>query len=112
MEKLDIMLTKIKQALFAQNQRNVIDIIWAKPLEIVSSYCDCSLLILLDMDSGWEFEKFVSDMLYDLELEYDVSIDAVFMAEAELGSIRCDQPIFENLLLKGYHLCNLTKLSG
>lgn len=112
MKQPEIMLDKLKQALFAQEQRKVLDIIWAKPLELTASYTDYFVLVILEMDSGWEFERYVSDILYDIELEYGVSIDTLFMADAEIGSIRCEQAIFENLLQKGYHLCNLTKLTS
>lgn len=112
MDQTNIIIEKFKNAMFAQDYRNVIDIIWVKPLELVAAYSDLTILVILEMDSGWEFEKYVSDILYDIELEYCVGFDTLFMAEAEQGSIRCDQPIFENLLQKGFHLCNLTKHTG
>lgn len=112
MDRKDIIFDRFKNALFAQNQRKILDVIWTNPLELAASYSDYSILIVLEMDSGWEFEKYVSDLLYDIELDYRVSIDTLFMADAEMGSIRCEQPIFKNILQKGFHLCNLTKLTG
>ena len=62
---------------------------------------DYDVLIVLNHDYDIEFKEKVTDIVYDMELKYDVLIDTFFISTDELQcSLRGAQPVFMNAVKK------------
>jgi uncharacterized protein len=66
-------------------------------------YSDFDILILLNMDYSKNDENRILDICYDVDLEYDILIDAHVLSSNELKSKRGRQPIFVNALKNGIY---------
>ncbi len=64
---------------------------------------DYDVLIVLDNDYTAKDENIILDLCYDINLKYDILIDAHLLSEREIKSIRGKQPIFVNALKNGIH---------
>jgi uncharacterized protein len=64
---------------------------------------DYDILIVLDNDYSAKDENIILDLCYDINLKYDILIDAHLMSQREIKSIRGKQPIFVNALKNGIH---------
>lgn len=64
---------------------------------------DYDILIVLDNDYSANDENIILDLCYDINLKYDILIDAHLMSQREIKSIRGKQPIFVNALKNGIH---------
>lgn len=66
---------------------------------------DYDVLIVLDYDYDLEFKKKLRDIVYDMELEYDVLIDTFLISTKELKySLRGAQPVFMNAVKNGIYI--------
>jgi uncharacterized protein len=64
---------------------------------------DFDILILLDKDySGWD-ENNILDICYEIDLKYNIIIDAHLLSLKELSTIRGKQPIFMNAINSGIY---------
>jgi predicted nucleotidyltransferase len=68
-----------------------------------SEYSDYDVLILLNRDYSRIDENRILDICYDIDLEYDILIDAHLLSIKELESKRGRQPIFTNALKNGIY---------
>jgi len=62
------------------------------------------LIVLNKNDYDWKFRDQVTDVVYDMELDYDILVDKHLISVAELEhSLRGAQPIFKNALEHGVY---------
>lgn len=65
---------------------------------------DYDVLIVLNRDYDWRFRDQVINVVYDLELQYDILIDTFLISTHELRhTLRGSQPVFVNALKQGVY---------
>ena len=64
---------------------------------------DYDVLILLDADYSGKDENKILDICYEIDLKYNIIIDAHLLSVKELTSIRGKQPIFVNAINSGIY---------
>ncbi|KAF0152901.1 MAG: hypothetical protein FD143_829 [Ignavibacteria bacterium] len=64
---------------------------------------DYDVLIVLTEDYNWRDENKILDLCYDMNLKYDILIDAHFISQKGLSTLRGKQPIFVNAIKFGLH---------
>lgn len=64
---------------------------------------DYDVLIILDREYNWCDENRILDLCYDIDLKYNILIDAHIISQKEINSARGKQPIFINALNYGLH---------
>jgi predicted nucleotidyltransferase len=64
---------------------------------------DYDILILLDKDYSGKDENKILDICYEIDLKYNIIIDAHLLSLKELTSIRGKQPIFVNAINSGIY---------
>lgn len=64
---------------------------------------DYDVLIVLENDYSTKDENMILDLCYDINLKYDILIDAHLLSQSEIDTIRGKQPIFVNALKNGIH---------
>ena len=62
---------------------------------------DFDVLIVLNKDYSWQDENKILDLCYDMDLKYNILIDAHIFSDHELSSQRGKQPFIENALKNG-----------
>lgn len=65
---------------------------------------DYDILIVLKHQVDWKTEREISDICYDIDLDYNIMTDTHVISEPELTSLRGKQPIFINALSNGLHV--------
>ncbi len=68
-----------------------------------NSDSDFDLLIILDKDYNWKDENRILDLCYDIDLKYNILIDAHIISEKEINSKRGRQSIFINAVKSGVY---------
>ena len=68
-----------------------------------NEYSDYDVLILLNEDYTKEDEGRILDICYDIDLKYNILIDAHLLSIKEMNSKRGMQPIFVNALKNGVY---------
>lgn len=68
-----------------------------------TEFSDYDVLILLNQDYSRNDENRILDICYDIDLKYDIIIDAHLLSTKELESKRGRQPIFVNALKNGIY---------
>ncbi len=66
-------------------------------------YSDYDVVILLNQDYNKNDENKILDICYDIDLKYDIIIDAHLLSTKELKTQRGKQPIFVNALKNGIY---------
>jgi predicted nucleotidyltransferase len=66
-------------------------------------YSDFDVLILLDKEYSGKDENRILDLCYDIDLKYNILIDAHILSIKELNTIRGRQPVFVNAIKSGIH---------
>jgi predicted nucleotidyltransferase len=64
-------------------------------------YSDYDVLIILKTEYDWHMEHSIYETCYELDLAYDILIDAKIISRDELGTIRGKQPYIQNALETG-----------
>ena len=64
---------------------------------------DFDVLILMDKDYTWRDENKILDICYDIDLKYNILIDAHLLSTKELNTLRGRQPLFMNALNYGIY---------
>jgi len=64
---------------------------------------DYDVLIILNRDYTSSDEEQILDLCYEIDLKYDILIDAHLLSVAELNSPRGRQPIFTNAMKEGLY---------
>jgi predicted nucleotidyltransferase len=100
-----IILKELKNYLQKGYQDSVKDIIlfgsqaYGNPTEI----SDYDVLIVLKNDYTARDENQIYDLCYDINLKYNIIIDAHLISERELGTIKGKQPIFTKAIKSGIY---------
>jgi predicted nucleotidyltransferase len=103
-DKLTI-LKELKNCLQKGYKDSVKDIIlfgsqaYGNPTEI----SDYDVLIVLKNDYTARDENKIFDLCYDINLKYNIIIDAHLISERELGTIKGKQPIFTKAIKSGIY---------
>ncbi len=64
---------------------------------------DYDVLIILDKEYNWIDENRILDLCYDVDLKYNILIDAHIISVKEINSPRGRQPIFVNAIKSGLY---------
>lgn len=100
-----IILSTLKKKLeeVYSNSLNNVVLFGSQATNKATEYSDYDILILLNQDYGRNDENWILDICYDVDLEYNILIDAHVLSIAELQSKRGKQPIFVNALKNGIY---------
>lgn len=98
-------LQDLKQRLSDRLEDNLKDVILfgSQLTEKSSEDSDFDILIVVRNNKTWQLERLISDICYEVELEYGIITDSHILSESELSAPRGKQPIFFNAITKGYH---------
>jgi len=103
-DKIQI-LKELKKYLLVNFGSGIIDVILfgsqLRSLEFSDS--DFDVLIIMDKDYNWKDENRILDLCYDIDLKYNILIDAHIISKNELNSKRGKQPIFINAINSGVY---------
>jgi len=66
-------------------------------------YSDYDILIILDKEYNAHDENKVYDLCYDIDLKYNIIIDAHMIHQGELNTLRGKQPIYTRALKTGLY---------
>jgi predicted nucleotidyltransferase len=66
-------------------------------------YSDFDILIILDQDYTGKDENRILDLCYDINLKYNILIDAHIISRSEIDSNRGRQTIFINAIKSGIY---------
>jgi len=67
---------------------------------------DYDFLIVLKEQYNWKLKNEISNICYQIDLKYNIITDIHIISEYELhNTLRGFQPIFQNALKNGIHLC-------
>lgn len=104
MDKL-IILKETKQYLQRVLADNIKDVILfgSQVTDKANSYSDYDILVILKQKPDWHIERKISDIIYEIDLKYNIITDTHIISEPELNELRGKQPIFLNALQKGIH---------
>lgn len=100
-----IILTDLKRMLeeqYADSVKNVV-LFGSQANNQANEYSDYDVLILLNQDYSKNDENCILDICYDIDLKYNIIIDAHVLSTKELDSKRGKQPIFVNALKNGIY---------
>lgn len=103
-DKIQI-LKELKKHLLANLGAGIVDIILfgSQLMSLEISDSDFDVLIILDKDYNWKDENRILDFCYDIDLKYNILIDAHIISKNELNSKRGKQPIFINAINTGVY---------
>ena len=100
-----VILTDLKcklEAQYADSVKNVV-LFGSQANNLANEYSDYDILILLNHDYNRNDENRILDICYDIDLKYNIIIDAHVLSTKELDSKRGKQPIFLNALKNGIY---------
>ena len=100
-----IILRDLRDNLRKQYPDSVKDVILfgSQAKGIANENSDFDILILLDKDFSGQDENNILDICYEIDLKYNIIIDAHLLSLKELTSIRGKQPIFMNAINSGIY---------
>lgn len=103
-DKLTI-IRDLKSTLQIELNGSVRDIILfgSQSIEKATEDSDYDILIVLDKDYDAKTENKVYDLCYDIDLKYNIIIDAHLISTKELETKRGKQPLFISALQKGLY---------
>jgi uncharacterized protein len=103
-DKLTI-LRDLKSYLIEQYQDSIKNVILfgSQVKGTANENSDYDVLILLDKDYSGRDENKILDICYEIDLKYNIIIDAHLLSLKELKSIRGKQPIFTNAINSGLY---------
>lgn len=64
---------------------------------------DYDVLVILAGDYNWHDENRILDLCYDIDLKFNILIDAHIISQSEIDSPRGRQPIFINAINSGLY---------
>jgi predicted nucleotidyltransferase len=64
---------------------------------------DFDILIVLENDYNRKEEDIILDLCYDIDLKYDIVIDAHIISMNGINSLRGKQPIYQNAIDNGVY---------
>jgi predicted nucleotidyltransferase len=101
-----LILTDLKESLqkrFLDSVKNVI-LFGSRIKSSSNEYSDYDILILLNKDYLKQDEEIILDICYDIDLKYNILIDAHLLSTNEISTRRGKQPIFINALKNGIYV--------
>ncbi len=100
-----LILNDLKYCLQKQYSDSVKNIILfgSRSKDTATEYSDYDILILLNTDYNSQDENKILDICYDIDLKYNIMIDAHLLSIKELMTRRGKQPIFVNALKNGIY---------
>ena len=100
-----VILRDLRDNLRKQYQDSVKNVILfgSQAKEIANENSDFDILILLDKDYSGKDENNILDICYEIDLKYNIIIDAHLLSLKELKTIRGKQPIFINAINSGIY---------
>ena len=101
----EIIIKDLKTRLSNHLKDNLIDVILfgSQLTGKNSNDSDYDILIVIKKKNNWKIERLISDICYEIELEYGIMTDSHLLTENELNLPRGKQPIFHNAINQGYH---------
>jgi len=69
----------------------------------IEEYSDYDILIIFSQKPNWNQKRKISEICYDIELQYNILIDSHTLSETELNTLRGKQPIFQRAIRKGIY---------
>jgi predicted nucleotidyltransferase len=90
------------QMRYSDTVKNVI-LFGSQAKDIANEFSDYDILILLNKDYSRQDEDTILDICYDIDLKYNIMIDAHLLSTNELMTRRGKQPIFINALKNGIY---------
>jgi len=106
MQNKNIILKGLKQSLKHHFRDKVKDVILfgSREAETSREDSDYDILIVTNHDYDWQFVDKISNIVYDIELKYDIIIDDFIISTKELNnSLRGAQSVFVNAINNGYY---------
>lgn len=100
-----LILTDLKRKLeeqYSDSVKNVI-LFGSQANNSSTEFSDYDILILLNQDYNRKDENRILDICYDIDLKYNIIIDAHLLSTREIESKRGRQPIFVNALKNGIY---------
>jgi predicted nucleotidyltransferase len=68
------------------------------------NYSDYDVLIVLNSDYDWKYRDKITDIVYDMELDYDILIDKHLLSLNEIKySLKGKEPIYKNAIKNGLY---------
>jgi len=64
-------------------------------------YSDYDVLVIVRNDYDWKFETRINDLLYAIDLKYDILIDPQVISVQELKTFKGEQPFILNAFNEG-----------
>ncbi len=103
-DKIQI-LKELKKYLLVNFGFGIIDVILfgSQLMSLEISDSDFDVLIIMDKDYNWQDENRILDLCYDIDLKYNILIDAHIISEKEINSKRGRQSIFINAVKSGVY---------
>jgi predicted nucleotidyltransferase len=100
-----IILRDLKDSLKKQYPDSVKNVILfgSQAKGIANENSDFDILILLDKDYSGSDENNILDICYEIDLKYNIIIDAHLLSLKELSTIRGKQPVFMNAINSGIY---------
>ncbi|MCH9029040.1 MAG: nucleotidyltransferase domain-containing protein [Bacteroidetes bacterium] len=100
-----IILKELKQYLQCNYGTNVKEVILfgSQAAGTAVNYSDFDVLIVLENDYNYKDENNILDLCYDMDLKYNIIIDAHLISRKEINSLRGKQPIYINALNNGIY---------
>lgn len=86
---------------FGDNIKDVI--LFGSQLQDDRPGSDYDILILFKEKTSWEAEREISDICYEIDLEYGIITDTHVLSDDELNSPRGRQPVYINAMSNGLH---------
>ncbi|MFN0015178.1 MAG: nucleotidyltransferase domain-containing protein [Saprospiraceae bacterium] len=106
MKKRDKILQEAKARLVAAFGDKIKDVIlfgsraWGKP----HRWSDWDFVVVVRGEYDWRFERAVSDIMTDIDLDYNVITQTLVISTEELNnSLRGYQPVFTDAIQKGIY---------
>ncbi len=103
-DKLQI-LKELKHHLQQYSAKPVGDVILfgSRALGGEKEFSDFDVLIILEKDYSRKDEDIILDLCYDIDLKFNILIDAHIISRSELNSLRGKQPLYINAINRGIY---------
>ncbi|KPA18881.1 DNA polymerase subunit beta [Candidatus Magnetomorum sp. HK-1] len=104
-EKLNI-IKSLKALLTSHFGTNIQDVIlFGSQLKGTSTkFSDFDVLIVLKDDYDWQYQDMITDVVYDMELNYDILFDKHLVSLNEMkNSLKGEEPIYKNAIKHGLY---------
>ncbi len=100
-----VILKELKDNLQKQYQNSVKEVILfgSQSRGTANVNSDFDVLIVLDHEYSGKDENMILNICYNIDLKYNIIIDAHLLSTKELSTIRGRQPIFKNALISGIY---------